>query len=174
MIEESTFLEVDCTSERNNLFLSDSTNNGVRTTDKSELEIDVTAAVDAKNDSSACDNDSSPVDMDLEDDPSDTHEDDDYEVSYMIPVHKNGTLNDLSLTPISIMVVDTIGLLPSRKLLKVLFDPGSTRTLIKASIVPKKAKAVTLTNKKEIKAIPGSMNDKYKHDTHERYQITRI
>ena len=46
--------------------------------------------------------------MDLEDDPSDTHEDDDYEVSYMIPVPKNGTPKDLSLTPISIMVVDTI------------------------------------------------------------------
>ena len=63
--------------------------------------------------------------MDLEDDPSDTHEDDDYKVSYMIPFPKNGTPKDSSLTSISIMVVD-----------RVLFDPGSTRTSIKASIVP--------------------------------------
>ena len=56
------------------------------------------------------------------------------------------------------MVVDTIGLLPSRKLLKVLFDPRSTRTLVKASIVPKKATAVELSNSKAIKTISGTMN----------------
>ena len=44
--------------------------------------------------------------MDLEEDPSDTHEDDDNEVSYMILVPKNGTPKDSSLTPIPIMVVD--------------------------------------------------------------------
>ena len=56
------------------------------------------------------------------------------------------------------MVVDTIGLLPLHKLLKVLFDPGSTRILIKASVVPKKAKAVVLANKKAFKTISGSIN----------------
>ena len=118
MAEESTFLEVDCTSEVNSLFLSDSTNNGAKTPDRSEPELNVPAIGDVANESSVCDNDSNQGDMDLEDDPSDTHEDDDYEVSYMIPVPKNGTPKDSSLTPISIMVVDTIGLLPSRKLLK--------------------------------------------------------
>ena len=141
MVEESTFLEVDCTSEVNSLFLSDSTNNSVQTTDKSEVELDVPATVYPANDSSVCyDNDSNQGDMDLEDEPSNTHEDDDYKVSYMIPVPKNGTPKDSSLTPISMMVVDIIGLLALRKLLKVLFDPGSTRTLIKDSIVSKKAK----------------------------------
>ena len=125
-------------------------NNDMRTTDKSELELDLPATVDASNDSSVCDNDSNQEDMDLEDDPSDTHKDDDYKVSYTISVPQNGTPYDLSLTPISIMVVDTIGLLPSRKLLKVPFDPRFTCTLIKASIVPEKAKAVALANKKAI------------------------
>ena len=82
IVEESTFLEVECSSEVNSLFLEDSTNNGVRTTDKSELELDVPATVDAANDSLVCDNDSNQGDMDLEDEPSDTYE----EVSYMIPV----------------------------------------------------------------------------------------
>ena len=56
------------------------------------------------------------------------------------------------------MVVDIICLKPSRKLLRVLFDPGSTRTLIKPSIVPKKAKVIALANKIAIKTISGSMN----------------
>ena len=68
----------------------------------------VPATADAKNDSSVYDNDSNQEDMDLEDDPSDTHEDDDNEVSYMILVPKNGTPKDSSLTPIPIIVVDTI------------------------------------------------------------------
>ena len=141
MIEESTFLEVDCTSELNSLFLAENTNNGVRTADKSDLKLDVLVTVDATNDSSVCNNDSHQGKLDVEDDPSDTHEEEDYEVSYMIPVPKIGIPKDSSLTPMSIMVVDTIGLLLSCRLLKVLFDPGSTRTLIKASIVPKKATA---------------------------------
>ena len=40
-------------------------------------------------------------------------EDDECPVSYIVPVPKNSTLRDLSLTPVSIMVVDTIGLIPS-------------------------------------------------------------
>ena len=98
----------------------------------------------------------------MEDDPSDTHEDDDYDVSYMIPVPKKGTPNNSSLTPISIMV--------SLKLLRVLFDPGSTRTY---SIVPKKAKAVSLANKKAIKTISCSTNTTNMISTHERYQIAQ-
>ena len=37
---------------------------------------------------------------------------------------KNGKPRDLSLTPISIVVIETIGAAKSRKVLKVLFDPG--------------------------------------------------
>ena len=58
---------------------------------------------------------------------------------YNVPVPKCRDPRNMSLTPISIVVVDTIGLVQSRKLLKVLFDPGSTRTLIKKSVVPEKA-----------------------------------
>ena len=39
IVKEITFLEVDCTSEINNVFLEDSTNNDVQTTDKSNLEL---------------------------------------------------------------------------------------------------------------------------------------
>jgi hypothetical protein len=45
------------------------------------------------------------------------------DVTYMIPTPKTGTPRDSSLTPITIMVVDTMGLKKSRALLKVLFDP---------------------------------------------------
>ena len=42
----------------------------------------------------------------------------------MVPVPKNGKPRDSCLTPITIMVIDTIGLKKSRVLLKVLLDPG--------------------------------------------------
>ena len=51
---------------------------------------------------------------------------------YEVPVPKNKDPKIRSLTLTSIMVVDTIGLVKSRKLLEVLFDPGSTKTLKKA------------------------------------------
>merc|ERR1712115_772401 len=49
------------------------------------------------------------------------------EYIYNVPVPKCRDPRNMSLTPIFIAVVDTIGLVQSRKLLKVLFDPGSTR-----------------------------------------------
>ena len=52
------------------------------------------------------------------------------DVAYMISVPKTGTPRDSSLTPITIMVVDTMGLQKSRSLIKVLFDPESTKSLI--------------------------------------------
>ena len=61
------------------------------------------------------------------------------EILYEIPVPKTDNPRNKSLTPISIYVIDTIGLVTSRKLLKVLFDPGSTKTMIKYSTVPCKA-----------------------------------
>ena len=59
------------------------------------------------------------------------------EVTYMVPVPKGGTPKELSLTPITIMMIDTIGMKKSRNILKVLLDPGSTKTLINKSCIPK-------------------------------------
>ena len=45
-----------------------------------------------------------------------------FDIYYQVPVPKNGTPRDLSLTPITIAVMDIIGLIKSRKLLRVLLD----------------------------------------------------
>ena len=42
-----------------------------------------------------------------------------------------------NLTPVTIMVVDTIGTVKSRRLLKVLLDSGSTITIINKNCLPK-------------------------------------
>mgnify|MGYP000853753065 FL=1 len=75
----------------------------------------------------------------------------------MVPVPKNGTPRDSSLTPISIMVVDTIGLKKSRSLLKVLFDPGSTKTLISKKALPRGTSLVPLKEAKKVTTLAGSM-----------------
>ena len=80
-----------------------------------------------------------------------------FDVYYQVPVPKNGTPRDLSLTPITISVVDTIGLVKSRKLLKVLLDPGSSGTMIKESILPKEARPVSLSRDKTIKTVAGKI-----------------
>ena len=79
------------------------------------------------------------------------------DVTYMAPIPKLGTPRDSSLTPITIMVVDTIGLKKSRALLKVLFDPGSTRTLISKSCLPRGTSLIPLEQAKEVKTLAGSM-----------------
>jgi len=79
------------------------------------------------------------------------------DVTYLIPVPKNGTPRDKSLTPISIMVVDTIGLKKSRALLKVLFDPGSTKTLISRKALPKGTKPMALDMIRNVSTLAGSM-----------------
>ena len=81
----------------------------------------------------------------------------DEEVCYMVPVPKNGKPRDLSLTPISIMVIETIGAAKSKKVLKVLFDPGSSKTMISSEIVPKKATAKSLSTEKKVNTIAGAM-----------------
>ena len=45
--------------------------------------------------------------------------------------------NQSNLTPITIMVVDTISAVKSRRLLKVLLDSGSTMTVINKKCLPK-------------------------------------
>ena len=79
------------------------------------------------------------------------------EFIYEVPVPKNENPKNKSLTPISIMVVDTVGLVKSRKLLKVLFDPGSTKTLIKKSAIPAAATPIPIQEKRKINTIAGSM-----------------
>ena len=71
------------------------------------------------------------------------------EISYMIPTPKNGTPRDLSLTPISIMIIDTISTIKSRKILKVLFDPGSTKTMISQKALPSGTIPNVLSNTKK-------------------------
>ena len=47
------------------------------------------------------------------------------------------TPSNENLTPVTIMVVDTIGTVKSRRLLKVLLDSGSTTTLINKICLPR-------------------------------------
>ena len=79
------------------------------------------------------------------------------EISYMIPTPKNETPRDLSLTPISIMVINTISTIKSRKLLKVLFDPGSTKTIISQKALTKDTIPKVLANTKNVNTLAGTM-----------------
>ena len=104
---------------------TDTTNNSI---DVETVETDSTSTGNAPN------THNSPH-ADTVDDtvPTDTEchniEDEDFDVYYQVPVPKNGTPRDLSLTPITIAVMDTIGLIKSQKLLRVLLDPGSSDTI---------------------------------------------
>ena len=64
------------------------------------------------------------------------------------------------LTPISIMVVDTISAVKSCTLLKVLFDPGSTATLINRKCLPKHCKAISIKQECKINTLVGSCETK--------------
>ena len=76
----------------------------------------------------------------------------------MVPVPKNGTPRDTSLTPISIMVVDTIGVKKSRILLKVLLYPASTKMLIYRKTLPtRSAGLILLQQAEEITTLVGTM-----------------
>ena len=75
----------------------------------------------------------------------------------MIPVPKTGTPRDSSLTPINIMVVDTMGLKKSISLLKVLFDPGPTKSLISRKVSPRGAQLIPITGAKKVTTLAGSM-----------------
>ncbi len=59
-----------------------------------------------------------------------------------------------NLTPVTIMVADSIGAVRSRKLLKVLLDSGSTTTLINKKCLPKKCRMVnTLAGSYQLSAM---------------------
>ncbi len=58
-----------------------------------------------------------------------------------IPIPKISTMVDPNrYTPVTILLRDTIATLQSRKMFKVLFDSGSSRTLIKRGCLPAKQK----------------------------------
>ncbi len=55
-----------------------------------------------------------------------------------------------NLTPVTIMVVDTISGVRSRKLLKVLLDSGSTTTLINKKCLPKNCKLCPISSSRKV------------------------
>jgi hypothetical protein len=60
------------------------------------------------------------------------------------------------LTPTSIAVVDTISSVRSHTLLKILFDPGSTSTLISRKCLPRHCKPCAITNERQIHTLAGT------------------
>ena len=81
-------------------------------------------------------------------------------VTYIIPVPKGGTPRDTSLTPITIMIVNSIGLKKSRAILKVLLDPGSTKTMISRKALPREAQLIPLQQEKKVTTLAGTMRTK--------------
>ena len=79
------------------------------------------------------------------------------DVTYMVPMPKMGKTKDRSLSPVTVMVVDNIGTRPSKLLLKVLLDPGSTKTMISKRCIPKDAVTKTLSDVKPIRTLAGTM-----------------
>jgi hypothetical protein len=61
-----------------------------------------------------------------------------------------------NLTPVTIMDVDSIGAVKSRKLLKVLLDSGSTTTLINKKCLPKKCKPCQISQSRMVNTLAGS------------------
>ena len=60
------------------------------------------------------------------------------------------------LAPVTIMVVDTISTVKSRKLLRVLFDTGSTMTLINKRCLPKHCKPCEIKVTRKVNTLSGS------------------
>ena len=60
------------------------------------------------------------------------------------------------LAPVTIMVVDTISTVKSRKLLRVLFDTGSTTTLINKRCLPKHCKPCEIKVTRKVNTLSGS------------------
>ncbi len=72
-----------------------------------------------------------------------------YANSIKIPQSRN-------LTPETIMVVDTIGTIKSRRLLKVLLDSGSTATLINKRCLPRKCEPCKTSQNRMVNTLAGS------------------
>ena len=61
-----------------------------------------------------------------------------------------------NLTPVTIMVADTIGTVKSRRLLKVLLDSGSTTTLINKKCLPRKCLPCKTSQSKMVNTLAGN------------------
>ena len=61
-----------------------------------------------------------------------------------------------NLTPVTIMVADSICVVRSRKLLKALLDSGSTTTLINKECLPKKCKPCQMSQSRMVNTLAGS------------------
>ena len=66
--------------------------------------------------------------------------------------------NQSNLTPITIMVVDTIFAVKLRRLLKVLLDSGSTMTVINKKCLPKNCKTRKTSKGRMVNTLAGSYN----------------
>ena len=65
------------------------------------------------------------------------------------------TPSNENLTPVTIMVVDTIGTVKSRRLLKVLLDSGSTTTLINKRCLPRKCQSCKIAQNRVVNILAG-------------------
>jgi hypothetical protein len=61
-----------------------------------------------------------------------------------------------NLTPVTIMVVDTISSVRSRRILKILLDSGSTATLVNKKCLPKKCKPCQISQSRMVNTLAGS------------------
>ena len=61
-----------------------------------------------------------------------------------------------NLTPVTIMVVDTIFAIKSRKLLRVLLDSGSSTTLLNKGCLPKHCKPCQISSSRKVKTLAGT------------------
>jgi hypothetical protein len=61
-----------------------------------------------------------------------------------------------NLTPVIIMVADSIGAVRSRRLLKVLLDSGSTTTLVNKKCLPKKCRPCQISQSRMVNTLAGS------------------
>ena len=69
---------------------------------------------------------------------------------------KNNANAQKHLTPVTIMVVDTISSIKSRILLKVLLDSGSTTTMINRKCLPRHCQPCKISNSRKISTLAGS------------------
>ena len=61
-----------------------------------------------------------------------------------------------NLTPVAIMVVDTISSVRSRTLLRVLLDSGSTTTLINKKCLPRHCKPCKISSSRKVNTLAGT------------------
>jgi hypothetical protein len=73
-----------------------------------------------------------------------------------VHVNLTKTPQNRNLTPVTIMVADTIGTIKFRRLLKVLLDSGSTTTLINKRCLPRKCQPCDTSQSRMVNTLAGS------------------